>query len=70
MMAFTSTLHGGGSDRHHDLFINMMSELNFNSIISFYNRQGDDMQSNKGDLWTFDFSENDNFPCFSHSDVD
>ena len=28
------------------------------------------MQTNKGDLWTFDFSEYEDIPCFSHSDVD
>ena len=75
VMAFTSTESGGGSDRHHDLFIslkNRRSKLNFTKTISFFNRQGDDMQTNKGDLWTFDFSQSEyaDFPCFSPNDVD
>ena len=28
------------------------------------------MQTNKGDLWTFDFSEYSDFPCFGHNNVD
>ena len=36
--------------------------------IPFYNRQGDDMATNKGDLWTFVLSDY-NIPCISYHDI-
>ena len=64
-MAFTSTVSGGGSDRHHDLFISFKNGSNV--TIPFFNRQGDDMDTNKGDLWTFMLSDY-NLHCLSYYD--
>ena len=53
-MAFTTGVHGAGSDHSPHMTI----ELTTREVIDvdLYNRPGDDMYPNKGDLWHFTIS--------------
>jgi hypothetical protein len=53
-MAFTSGVDNAGSDTSHIIEVQAMGQVR-NLVL--YDRPGDDMQKNKGDLWKIDFSD-------------
>ena len=53
VIAFTSGVSGGDADEHHNIEIQASGEVQH---LQLYNRPGDDMLSNKGDLWKINFS--------------
>ena len=53
VMAFTSGLTGAGSDSTYQIRLQYGGSTR---TLSFYDRPGDDLQSNKGDLWQFSLS--------------
>jgi hypothetical protein len=53
-MAFTSGIDNAGSDTSH--IIEVQAAVQVRSLV-LYDRPGDDMQKNKGDLWKIDFSD-------------
>ena len=52
-MAFTSGLASAGSDSTYQIHLRYSGNTR---VFAFYNRPGDDLQSNKGDLWHFSLS--------------
>ena len=67
VQAFTSGIAFGHSNEHHSLFISLRKGKN--ATIDFYNREGDDMEAHKGDIWALDLSKTE-LPCFDFRDVD
>ena len=53
-MAFTSGIDDAGSDTSHIIEVQTIGQVR-NLVL--YDRPGDDMQKNKGDLWKIDFSD-------------
>ena len=53
-MAFTSGVDDAGSDTSHIIEVQTIGQVR-NLVL--YDRPGDDMQKNKGDLWKIDFSD-------------
>jgi hypothetical protein len=53
-MAFTSGVDGAGSDADH--MIQVQTAYQVRNLV-LYNRPGDDMEKNKGDLWKINFSD-------------
>ena len=53
-MAFTSGVDDAGSDTSHIIQVQTIGQVR-NLVL--YDRPGDDMQKNKGDLWKIDFSD-------------
>ena len=54
VMAFTSGVDDAGSDTSHIVEVQAAGQVR--SVV-LYDRPGDDMQKNKGDLWKIDFSD-------------
>ncbi|MCG8623624.1 MAG: hypothetical protein MJE68_16730 [Proteobacteria bacterium] len=53
-MAFTSGVDDAGSDTSHIIEVQTIGQVR-NLVL--YDRPGDDMQKNKGDLWKINFSD-------------
>ena len=53
VMAFTSGQPSAGSDSTYQIHLRYSGST---QVFAFYNRPGDDLQSNKGDLWHFSLS--------------
>jgi hypothetical protein len=53
-MAFTSGVDNAGSDTSHIIEVQTIGQVR-NLVL--YDRPGNDMQENKGDLWKIDFSD-------------
>jgi hypothetical protein len=53
-MAFTSGVDNAGSDTSHIIEVQTIGQVR--SLV-LYDRPGDDMQENKGDLWKINFSD-------------
>ena len=68
-IAFTSGSKNSGSDHSPYLFLDLTNHDE--GYVRFYNRPGDDMQKNKGDLWKFDISsfEINNRDCVKKSEI-
>ena len=54
VMAFTSGIKSAGSD--HSPYMTIVLATGERKDVRFYNRDGDDMSPNKGDLWQFKIS--------------
>ena len=66
-MAFTSGKSDAGSDSSHQIHLDVNGRTRH---LSLYDRPGDDMEKNKGDLWEFEMEEFD-FPgnCITISSI-
>ncbi len=66
VLAFTSTVKDGGSDQSHQV------ELTIGGVAkkrTLYDRVGDDMLSNKGDLWKMKISNFSSSSCVKLGDI-